>query len=137
MSLAVEGKAGESFASTIGEWRTDASDGKTKRLEQLCELLGINAANIDDSIRYQLLHRSVSALIEAERIGAQNAAMVVLSFSKDVRSKSDFGAFVQCLGVPNQSEGLIRIPSVRNHQFYVGWLDVPVCSDADIAAVAA
>jgi hypothetical protein len=41
ISLAVEGKAGESFAETIGDWRKDASDGKETRLAFLCEQLGL------------------------------------------------------------------------------------------------
>ena len=97
VSLAIEGKAGESFAETIGEWRRDASEGKTKRLEYLCAQLGI-VAPPDDALRYQLLHRTVSALLEAERVGATVAAMIVVSFIKDPASLADFSAFTSCMG---------------------------------------
>lgn len=41
ISLAVEGKAGETFGETIGDWRKEASAGKEERLKYLCEQLGL------------------------------------------------------------------------------------------------
>ncbi len=135
VSLAVEGKAGETFAETVGEWRKGASGGKEKRLTFLCEQLGLSEP-VDDSIRYQLLHRTVSALLEGDRIGASVAVMVVLSFRDDARSKADFRKFLSCLGAPDLSDRLLRAPFVRKRPLFLGWLDVPTCTDADIAAVA-
>jgi hypothetical protein len=89
---------------------------------------------VDDAIRYQLLHRAASAIIEAERIGAAAAVMLVLSFSKDVMSKGDYDAFVSCLGGQAAVDRLVSASSVKQ-PFFLGWLDVPPCTDADIAAV--
>lgn len=133
VSLAVEGKAGESFADTVGEWRSKASDGKTKRLAFLCEQLGL-VSGVDDLIRYQLLHRAASALIEAKRIGAASAVLLVVSFSDDAKSKNDFSEFASCLGSPFRAESLCRSVST-NTPFFLGWLDVPPCTDAELAVV--
>ncbi len=67
LSLAVEGKAGESFAETIGEWLRDASSGKQDRLKFLSERLCLPCAP-DNAIRYQLLHRTSSALIPSRAL---------------------------------------------------------------------
>ena len=133
LSLAVEGKAGESFAETIGEWRRDASDGKTKRLEYLCQQLGMTAPP-NDALRYQLLHRTVSALLEAERVGAAAAAMVVVSFVKDKSSMADFSAFVSCIGGSVAEGQLCRVSASR--PLYLGWLALLPSTHAEVAQVA-
>jgi hypothetical protein len=134
VSLAVEGKAGESFAETIGDWRKEASAGKEKRLTYLCEQLGL-AAGVDDTIRYQLMHRTASALIEAERIGAAAAVMLVLSFAPDAVSKSDYEAFISCLGGKAPLDRLSCAGSAVKRPLFLGWLDLSPCTDADIATV--
>jgi len=135
VSLAVEGKAGESFAETIGDWRKEASTGKEKRLAFLCEQLGLSQS-VSDTIRYQLMHRTASALIEAERIGAVAAVMLVLSFAPDATSRADYDAFVSCLGGKVAPSGLAAAASSLKRPLFLGWLDVPPSTDADIAAVA-
>jgi hypothetical protein len=96
VSLAVEGKVDESFGPTIGELRRDGSDGQRARRRFLCDTLGL--ANPPDSIRYQLLHRAVSALLEAERFAARHAVLVVQSFGKDNAGFEDFNTFACLLG---------------------------------------
>jgi len=135
ISLAVEGKAGESFAETIGDWRREASGGKEKRLAFLCEQLGL-PQGVNDTIRYQLVHRTASALIEAERIGAVAAVMLVLSFTPDAVSKGDYDAFVSCLGGKATLDRLATAASSAKRPLFLGWLDLPPCTDADIAAIA-
>jgi hypothetical protein len=135
VSLVIEGKAGEGFAETVGEWRKEASAEKDKRLAFLCEQLGLTKQPSDE-IRYQLLHRTVSALLEAERVDAAIAAMIIVSFTDDPRSRDDFGAFTSVLGGPVSSGQLRRMPSVQNRPLFLGWLDAKLCTDAEIAAVA-
>ena len=135
VSLTVEGQAGESFAETIGEWRKGASAGKDERLAFLCDQLGLTKAP-SDAIRYQLLHRTVSAPLEAERIDAAIAAMIVVSFTEDSRSKDDFGAFASCLGESIAPGQIRRKPAVQHRSLFLGWLDVKPCTDAELAAIA-
>jgi len=69
ISIAVEGKVKEEFGPTVGKKREDSSPGVKERLDYLCNLLGITGHDLD-TIRYQLLHRTASALIETERFSA-------------------------------------------------------------------
>ena len=82
ISIAVEGKVSEPFGPLVSEWVEDASPGKSERLEYLINLLEINNKDISN-IRYQLLHRTASALIEAERFCASHALMLVHTFQPD------------------------------------------------------
>jgi hypothetical protein len=135
VSLAIEGRAGEGFAETVGEWRKDALAEKDTRMAFLCDQLGLTKPPTDE-IRYQLLHRTVSALLEAERVDAAIAAMIIVSFTDDPRSKDDFGVFTSCLGGPVSPGQIRRMPSVQHRPLFLGWLDAKLCTDAEIAAVA-
>ncbi len=88
--IAVEGKVEESFAEPVGDWNT--TPGKQSRLERLCETLCLDAARVG-GIRYQLLHRTASAVYEAKRYRCGKALMLVHSFSPTHRWFEDFAAF--------------------------------------------
>jgi hypothetical protein len=92
ITCAIEGKVDEPFGPTVGEWQSEDSPGKWTRLTYLCELLGFEQP-VEPSVRYQLLHRTASAVIEARRFNAGAAAMVVHSFSPTHRWRADFEAF--------------------------------------------
>jgi hypothetical protein len=67
VSIAIEGKVNEPFDVTLGEWRKTPSEGRIARLKFLTKTLALTEP-IPDSIRYQLLHRTASAVIEAQRL---------------------------------------------------------------------
>ena len=92
ISLAVEAKVNEPFGPTIGEWMTGASKGKIKRIEFICELLGLNFLP-PDNLRYQLFHRTASAILEARRFNADESAMIIQSFSQEHKWFEDFSEF--------------------------------------------
>lgn len=89
-SIAVEGKVSEFFGPTIGEWYEGASPGKEKRLRFLCTGLGLSFPPARD-LRYQLFHRTASAVIEAKRLRAPDAVMVVHTFSPSNEWFTDYG----------------------------------------------
>ena len=95
--IAVEGKVEESFAELVADW--NSTPGKQRRLERLCETLGLDAARVG-SIRYQLLHRTASAIYEAKRYRCRHALMLVHSFSPTHRWFDDFAAFSRALQLP-------------------------------------
>jgi hypothetical protein len=101
----IEGKVEEAFGDTVADWSRKPSDGKIERLTYLCATLGIG--DCPPAVRYQLIHRTASALIEAERFNASMAGMIVHSFSPARRWLDDFQSFVALLGggdvVPGQS----------------------------------
>lgn len=96
--LAVEGKVEEPFGPLVSEW-DDGSTGKRTRLAGLCAVLGLDQAAAR-GLRYQLLHRAVSAVFEAERYGCGRALLLVHSFSAKRSSLADFVAFSETLGCP-------------------------------------
>lgn len=96
VACTVEGKVDEPFGPTVADQMKNASPGQQQRLRYLCERLGLGEC--PGEIRYQLLHRTVSALIEADRFAATHAAMVVHSFSPARRWFDDYSAFVSLLG---------------------------------------
>jgi hypothetical protein len=95
--MAVEGKVEESFAELVSEWNT--TPGKQGRLERLCETLGLDPAAVG-GIRYQLLHRTASAIYEAKRYRCRRAIMLVHSFSRTHRWFEDFAAFSRIMDLP-------------------------------------
>lgn len=116
----VEGKVNESFDKTIGDWIANASPAKQMRLEALCSLLGL-AHPPDPQLRYQLLHRAASAILEAERFAADHAIMLVHSFSQERMWFSDFVAFVDALGGQAEAETLATV-NVGKGQLHLGWV---------------
>ena len=57
VAIAVEGKVDETFGPTVGEKRSEGSEGVDKRLSFLLQTLEL-PPSIPESIRYQLLHRN-------------------------------------------------------------------------------
>jgi hypothetical protein len=118
--LGVEAKVSESFGPVVAHWY-DGSPGKRKRLEGLLQRLSVehDAARY---LRYQLIHRSVAALIEAEAENARDAAMVVQSFSPVRAGFSDFQAFAAALGAPVEKPGgLSRAVERDGVRLRLGW----------------
>jgi len=102
-AVAVEGKVHESFGPTVGEWRKDESAGKIERLESIRRTLKLSKP-IPDKTRYQLLHRTASAVIEAGNFHADCAAMVVHSFAykqprENSESFADFLSFLKLFNI--------------------------------------
>lgn len=93
VSIAVEGKVSEPFGPTIEEWLKLDSPGKRERLEFLQNKLSLEKP-IPKTIRYQLLHRTVSAIIEAKRFNASHAMMMVHSFSQIHEWFDDYKEFL-------------------------------------------
>jgi hypothetical protein len=117
----IEGKVDESFGPLLSEWLVDASPGKLERLAFLRTTLGIDG-ELAQTIRYQLLHRAASPLIEAERIGARYAAMIVHSFSAIDACLEDYCAFCEVLGGKGTSAGLERVGQRNQPELWVGWV---------------
>ena len=124
----IEGKVDEPFGPTVGEWGVNASPGKIERLEYLCFMLGLPSCPFD--VRYQLLHRTASALIEADRFDAELAGMIVHSFSPERRWLAEFQRFAALIGceVEVGRTATITVPSGK--LLMIGW----ACGDQKFRA---
>lgn len=98
VSIAVEGKKDESFGPTLAEWQRTTTSGRKTRLAYLVELLGLTPP-LPQDLRYQFLHRTASAIIEAKRFHATIAVLVVQSFSDTKTGFADFEHFLRLMGV--------------------------------------
>jgi len=121
LSIAVEGKVKESFGPTLRNWLKEASAGKEKRLKQICSILGLSMP-LPDLLRYQLLHRTASAMLEAERFTAKNALMMVHSFSSENIGFKDYIEFLNLFRITAQMN-IIQCANVINDvSLYFCWI---------------
>lgn len=120
VSIAVEGKVDEPFGDTVVNWLgMDPSPGKQERLTFLCDLLGITVDEVAP-LRYQLLHRTASAIIEARRFSAGIAVMLVHSWAANSEGFADYAAFVTALGGSPEAESVTSATTVDD--LYLGWV---------------
>lgn len=125
--IMVEGKVSEPFGKKVGEWIKDNSPGKQERLKFLLHKLQIPYTEQILNTRYQLLHRTVSAIITAEKFGAENALMLVHSFNRDKGRESqlfaDYCQFLQLFGVKGNINSIISARNLKGVNLYVGWIE--------------
>jgi hypothetical protein len=121
VSITVEGKVAESFGPTLGEWTRNMSPGKRERLDSLKAILGLEE-EIDSSIRYQLLHRTASAVIEANRFNAKTAVMLVHPFSQAEDWFEDYQAFVRLYDKDIGIGQLTFLTKVGGVEIFTGWV---------------
>jgi hypothetical protein len=117
--LAVEAKVDEDFGPLVAEKRKDASAGQLERIRYLEDLLGVQG--FDDGIRYQLLHRTASAILAARQFHAATAVMLIQSFGNRAEIKADFEAFAHALSAQAVGHGLMLVPGLANPKLLLGW----------------
>jgi hypothetical protein len=102
--IAVEGKCNEPFGEVVSRWLVseEASD-KPDRLRFLREILSLEEGQVEN-LRYQLLHRTASAILEAHRFRCSRAVVLVHHFAQtpEENSKSfdDFCLFTKAVDAP-------------------------------------
>ena len=80
-------------------------------------------------LRYQLFHRTASAILEARRYNASHAIMLVQNFGEIATAGghqdfADFQAFGAALGAPRIVPGVMAwAASVNESKLWLGWLD--------------
>ena len=121
VSIAVEGKVAEPFGPTLAEWLDGGSAGKTARLAFLRNELGL-PETVPGSVRYQLLHRTASAIIEAKRFGASHAVMLVHSFSQSHLWFEDYSAFAALLGAKVEINRITSVGQRGGVHLHLGWV---------------
>lgn len=119
--LGVEAKVLEDFGPLLSEKRNGASPGQIERLEYLRILLG--AERFEDTIRYQLLHRTASALLSARQFHARTAVMLVHAFDTPANQRVDFEAFRNALGAEQVTPLVFKVPTIKDPALYLGWCD--------------
>lgn len=124
VSIAVEGKVSEPFGPTVGEWLNEASAGKEKRLKYLCGELCLEYPP-PSAVRYQLLHRTVSAVIEAKRFRTNEAVMVVHTFSKTNEWFDDYQYFLSLFGLEGEINQAVTTKLGSDINLSLAWVHGP------------
>jgi hypothetical protein len=117
--VAVEAKVNEDFGPLVGDKRIEQSVGQGSRLDYLRSVLGLK--QIDDRIRYQLLHRTAAAILTAREFHAPVAVMLVQSFGNRGTVREDFNAFCRALGAQSLPGGIALVPSFSQPRLFLGW----------------
>lgn len=121
VSVAVEGKVSEPFGPTLSEWQRNGSAGKAERLAHLLDLLHVPAPSAPE-LRYQLFHRTASAILLAQRFQARDAVMLVHSFSPTHEWFEDYLAFAEALGSSGALDHLVDVPGHATPSLSLAWV---------------
>ncbi|WHY72874.1 DUF6946 family protein [Fictibacillus enclensis] len=123
LPIIVEGKVSEPFGETVASWLGEnPSSGKGERLEYLLKLLGLEKDDILDK-RYQLIHRTASALIEAKNVMANHSLMLVHSFSQTGKWFEDYADFVQLFNLSPLKDEIVGPVNLSGVNLYFGWVN--------------
>jgi hypothetical protein len=137
LSLTVEAKASEPFGDEILEkWLVagkskESTSNREKRFEYIRAHLPQSPSFMQ--VRYQILHRCAASVIEAKRLGFQQATFVVQAFNTPVQSFYDYKAFCDALGIP-AARGEMATTAIDGISLSVGWADCPLSTSEEVAA---
>lgn len=124
VAATVEGKAREDFGPTLEQWQKGVSEkGYTERLRHIMGNLGLENS-VPGHIRYQLLHRTASAVIEAQRFHCNTAAMIVQSFVEQDADNhfEDYAQFVKMYGVTPGKDKLAFLSDIEGIKLFSAWV---------------
>jgi hypothetical protein len=119
--IAVEAKVVEDFGPLLATKRAESSTGQGDRLAYLHSLLGVE--HFDDSIRYQLLHRTASAILTAREFHASVAVMLIHAFDTPATQRLEFEAFRQALHAREIARLIYHVDQVRKPALFLAWCD--------------
>ena len=119
--IAVEAKVLEDFGPTLGEKRRAASEGQINRLHYLLRLLGVE--NFEDGVRYQLIHRTASALLTAKDFHGASAVMLVHAFGTPADRRKEFEEFAAAMRAKQIGRGIYAVPRLEKPTLYLAWCD--------------
>ena len=124
VAMTIEGKAREDFGPTLTEWRRKVSEkGYRTRLPHVTQNAGLKEP-IPEDTRYQLLHRTASAVLEAKRFHARQAVMVIQSFVEPDSENhfSDYSQFIGLYGKTATKGKLTFLTELEGIGLYSAWV---------------
>lgn len=121
VTIMVEGKVEEPFDKRVDEWMAHPTAGRTKRLAFLQKTLGLQERPPGD-VRYQLLHRAASAVIEGNRFRAAAAVLLIHTFTTRQTGWSDYARFLDIFGVAAESGAVQLLTTATAMPLYAAWV---------------
>ena len=120
--IMIEGKVEEPFGDPISNWFDPNSKGKIERHDYLAQTLSLTESP-PVHLRYQLFHRTASAIIEAARSKADLAIMLVHSFSQTHKWFGDYAAFADLMKCEGAHLGnVVKSDLETQRPLYLGWV---------------
>lgn len=119
--IAVEAKVLEDFGPLLSEKRKNASSGQVARLNYLHSLLKVD--HFADTVRYQLLHRTASALLTGREFHAKAAVMLVHAFGCPPARRVDFEAFASAVNARVIAPQFYLVPGFDSPALYLAWCE--------------
>lgn len=119
--VAVEAKVHEDFGPLVGEKRKASSAGQSQRLTYLEQLLHVG--RFEDDIRYQLVHRTASALLTGRQFHAESAVMLVQAWDAPPERRKDFEMFCAAVGATKCAPLVYRVMAVNHPKLFLAWCD--------------
>ena len=126
--IAVEAKAREPFDQKVSDWierercrNPRSPKNRREAIDRYARSLRVDSQMLL-GIRYQLLHRTLSAALTARRVGATRAWMIVQSFSplgcdEHVRNEGDYDRYLGLVGnAPILEDVIVRLAWVDEAQ---------------------
>lgn len=119
--VAVEAKVLEDFGPLLADKRAESSPGQGDRLAYLHSLLRVD--RFDDTIRYQLVHRTASALLTAREFHASVAVMLVHAFDTPAAQRAEFEAFRMALSAHEIAPLVYHAEQFQGPALFLVWCD--------------
>lgn len=116
----------------VNSSQTSPKSGKPARLEQLLAIFGIDRSRAMDC-RYQLLHRPVTATLEAKRFRLSTSLFLVQAFGENNDSFADYTQRAKALGVEVGRGDVQRTHTCVEVDLWVGWVDEQSAAARDLA----
>lgn len=133
--IGIEAKATESLDKDVNKYKLDTENRK-KRYGGICEAILNQPIDKCDGIKYQLLSATLGTLLETKDTPIKKAILLVLLFDSKIvppkhieATKKDIKRFTDMLSP--KGEGPYHIPYMPDIDFYVKFINVPVCSYCD------
>jgi hypothetical protein len=120
--LMVQGKVTDEVGPTLDEWLTTPSPGRLRRVGFLKAELNLPDP-LPDGTCSGLIHRTAAPLVEARRLGARYAAMVVVAFGVSDACREEYAGFARLLHVSGKPGLIERVPAHTDPELWIGWTD--------------
>ena len=127
--ICLEPTTGTCFSKTIEDWHAEAeTQSQTKnrkyRLETMCQILGLGQNHSPSTLlKYKFFYKTYAAVKLAEKIDADEAILIVQSFSGPSPEFSDFVDFCKQFGVVPVIGKLSKPAWCGEIKLRLGWIE--------------
>jgi hypothetical protein len=120
--LVVQSKVLDEVGPSLDRWLMTPAPGRLRRLAFLKAELNLPDSLPDDTC-CNLVHLAAAPLLEARRLKAHYAAMMVVAFSLSDSCRQEYAEFARLLHVTGRPGLAERVPVHIEPELWIGWVD--------------